>query len=141
TLPAAAAPVITLQERLMADIAFAKPVLPRHGALVLLLPEGGDGGALHEAAAAATEGQLPKALEAAGFKGRKGQSAVLWAPGGGLTKIVALGLGKPEEVTPEALESLGGTAWPLIAAEREAVVAAEALSPELAARFGSGLKL
>lgn len=125
----------------MADIAFVKPALPRHGALVLLVPEGGEGGALHEAAVAATEGRLPKALEAAGFKGRKGQSAVFWAPGGGLSKIVALGLGKPEDVTPEALEALGGTAWPLVAAERETVVAAEALAPGLAARFGSGLKL
>ena len=125
----------------MADIAFTKPALPRHGALVLLLPEEGGGGALHEAAIAATDGRLPKALEAAGFKGKKGQTATLWAPGGGLSKIVALGLGKPADITAENLESLGGTAWPLIAAERESVVAAEALAPDLAARIGSGLKL
>jgi leucyl aminopeptidase len=125
----------------MADIAFVKPALPRHGALVLLVPEAGEAGELHAAAVAATEGRLPKALEAAGFKGRKGQTAVLWAPGGGLSKIVAIGLGKPEEATAEALEAAGGSTWPLVSAEREAVVAAEALTPDLAARFGSGLKL
>jgi len=125
----------------MADIAFQKPSLPRHGALVLLLPEEGGGGPLHEAAIAATEGRLPKALDAAGFKGRKGQTATVWAPGGELSKIVVIGLGKPADITPENLETLGGTAWPLIAAERESVIAADALTAELAARIGSGLKL
>jgi leucyl aminopeptidase len=126
----------------MADIAFTKPTLPRNGALVLLLPEdGAGGGTLHEAAIAATEGRLPKALEAAGFKGKKGQTATLWAPGGGLSKIVAIGLGKPSEITAANLEAVGGTAWPLIAAERESVIAAEDLAPELAARIGSGAKL
>ena len=46
-------------------------------------------------------GALGRALEAAGFKGRKGQSATLWAPLEGIGKLVAIGLGKTAELTAE----------------------------------------
>ncbi|WP_149535865.1 leucyl aminopeptidase [Siccirubricoccus phaeus] len=130
----------------MPDIAFVKPALPRHGALVLPLAEGAETvlAGLAQAIDAATGGAVGKALAAAGFKGRKGQSTTIWAPaleGGaaGPSKLVALGLGK--EVTVEAAEAAGGALLPLIAGEREAVIAAEALPPPVAASLAFGLLL
>ncbi len=125
----------------MLDIAFVKPALPRSGALVLPLPEGELPAGLARAAEEATGGLLSRALDAAGFKGRKGQSATLWAPVPGLARIVAVGIGKPGELTPEAAEAAGGAIAPLVASEREALLAADALPPALAAHLGFGAML
>jgi leucyl aminopeptidase len=131
----------------MPDIAFVKPALPRHGALVLLVPEDGAPAGLHLALDKASGGAVGRSLAAAGFKGKRGQSCVLWSPakpdGGaiGPAKVVAIGLGKLAEVTATSAEAAGGAALPQIAAEREAVLAAEALSPELAAAAAQGLLL
>ena len=123
----------------MPDILFVKPALPRAGALVLPLPEGFTLSGLAQQANEATGGAVARGLEAAGFKGKKGQSCTLWAPGGHLSRIVAVGLG----ATPDAraAEAAGGTAWPLIAAEPEAVVASEGLNATLAASFAFGARL
>jgi hypothetical protein len=70
----------------MPDIAFVKPALPKTGVLVLPLTEGDPPAGLAQQADEATGGVLTRALEAAGFKGRKGQSCTIWAPasdGGG----------------------------------------------------------
>ncbi len=132
----------------MPDIAFVKPAsLPRSGALVLPLPEAAEGGGepaspLRRALDEAMGGQLARALEAAAFKGRKGQSCTLWAPAGtGLSKVVAIGIGKPADLAPEAMEAAGGALAPLLAQEREALVAADALPPPLAASIAFGLTL
>ena len=139
----------------MPDIAFVKPAgLPRSGALVLPLPEAAEeegaagatetarGGELRRALDEATGGTLSRALEAAAFKGRKGQSCTIWAPSGtGLSRVVAVGLGKPGELTPEAAEAAGGAIAPLIEKEREALVASEALAPELVAHLALGTLL
>ncbi|HYZ34671.1 MAG TPA: leucyl aminopeptidase [Crenalkalicoccus sp.] len=130
----------------MLDIAFVKPALPRAGALVLPVAEDAPPAGLHQAMNEATGGALDRALAAAGFKGRKGQSCTIWAPamtGGeaGPNRVVAIGLGKAEELTPEAAEAAGGALYPLISAEREAVVAGEALAAPLAAALGQGVLL
>jgi leucyl aminopeptidase len=135
----------------MLDIAFVKPVLPRHGALVLPLVEAGPEGmselvGLAQAVDAASGGAIARALAAASFKGRKGQSCTIWAPaleGGvsGPSRIVAIGLGKAAELTPEGLEAAGGAALPLVNGEREAVIAAETLAAPQAAAFALGLLL
>jgi leucyl aminopeptidase len=130
----------------MPDIAFVKPALPRHGALVLPLAEDAALTGLAQAIDAATGGAVQRALAAASFKGRKGQSATLWAPtleGGtaGPSRIVAIGLGKAEELTAETLEAAGGALLPLIVAEREALVAVEALTAPQAASLALGLLL
>jgi len=124
----------------MPDIAFVKPTLPRGGVLVLPLPEGEPPAGLAREVEEATAGALSRALEAAGFKGRKGQATTLWALGG-WSKVVALGLGKPGEFTPEAAEAAGGAVAPAISADREAFVAADALDPTLAAHLGLGATL
>ncbi|MFZ6762831.1 leucyl aminopeptidase [Pseudoroseomonas sp. WGS1072] len=126
----------------MTDILFVKPALPRSGALVLPLAEGFTLAGLAREADAATEGAVTRALEAAGFKGRKGQSCTLWAPGGKgghLSRIVAIGLG----ATPDArtAEAAGGAAWPLIAGDPEAFIATDGLNAALTAAFASGARL
>jgi leucyl aminopeptidase len=127
----------------MIDIAFVKPALPRHGALVLPLGEETPLAGLAQALDTATGGGVTRALAAAGFKGRKGQSCTLWAPAGeaGPARVVVIGLGKPGEWTAEGLEAAGGAALPLIQAEGEAVVAAEGLPAAHAASFALGLVL
>ncbi len=125
----------------MPDIAFVKPTLPRGGALVLLLPEGAALTGLAADADEATAGAIARGIEAAAFTGRKAQTATLYAPGAGLARVVLVGLGKPAEVTPEALEAAGGTAWTAIASATEATIAADMLPPAEAARVAMGLVL
>ncbi|WP_237213390.1 leucyl aminopeptidase [Falsiroseomonas oryziterrae] len=124
----------------MPDIAFVKPALPKGGALVLPMTEGDPPAGLGKEADAASGGLLTRALEAAGFKGRKGQATTLWALGG-WTKVVAVGLGKASELGPEAAEAAGGAIAPALAADREAMVAADSLDPSLAASIGFGALL
>ena len=88
----------------MPDITFVKPALPRGGALVLLLAEGAALAGLAKAAEEATGGAVSRGLEAAKFKGAKGQSCTLWAPGAGLQKIVAIGLGKADALDTQGAE-------------------------------------
>ena len=120
----------------MLDIAFAKPALPKTGALVLLAGEGAALAGLAATLDAAMEGGLTRALEAAGFKGKKGQSATLWAPQPGITKLVVLGTGE----TPDA-EKLGGSLIPMISGEAAAMVAADGLTAEQAASLAMGAAL
>ena len=124
----------------MTDFLFVKATLPKSGALVLPLAEGFSLAGLAAEADAACHGAIARGLEAAGFKGKKGQSCTLWAPGGHLSRVVAIGLGSGEGEA-RAAEAAGGNAWPLIAAEPEAVVDAAALAPEAAAAMAFGLRL
>lgn len=123
----------------MPDILFVKPAMPRAGALVLPLAEGFTLTGLAQEADAATGGAVARGLEAAGFKGKKGQSCTLWAPGGHLSRIVAVGLGAAPDA--RAAEAAGGGTWPLISAEPEAVVASDGLNAALAAAFAFGMRL
>jgi leucyl aminopeptidase len=127
----------------MPDIAFVKSALPRSGTLVVPLPEGEadrPAGLFTEADREAG-GALSRALEAAGFKGRKAQVTTLWAPGGGFAKVVAVGLGKLADIGPEAAEAAGGALVAALAQDREATVAADGLTPALAASIGMGALL
>ncbi len=124
----------------MPDIAFVKPALPRNGVLVLPMTEGDPPAGLAQEADGATGGLLVRALEAAGFKGRKGQATTLHALGD-WTKVVALGLGKAAELKPEAAEAAGGSLVPAISGDREVTVAADTLDPQLAASLGFGALL
>jgi leucyl aminopeptidase len=125
----------------MPDIAFVKPALPRAGALVLPLAEEVPLGPLAQQADEATGGAISRGLEAAKFKGRKGQSTTLWAPGAGLTKVVAIGLGKAADLAATGAEAAGGAVAGALAQEREATVAADTLTPTLAASFAMGVLL
>jgi leucyl aminopeptidase len=133
----------------MLDITVAKPALPKSGALVLPVEEGGApgsapgsaGGEIWAAADQATGGAVSRALEAAEFKGRKGQTVTILAPGAGLSRIVAVGLGKLSELTPLLAEEAGGHAVTAILRDEAAGIATSGLSAELAAHIGMGAVL
>ncbi len=122
------------------DIAFAPFILPTSGALVLLIAEDTEPGEAQHAADAATQGAVSRALEAGEFKGRKGQSCIMLAPGAGLSRIVAIGLGKMAELTPHAVEEAGGRAAGAVQRDKHAAVAG-ALAPCQMAGLAMGAAL
>jgi leucyl aminopeptidase len=129
----------------MLDIAFAKPALPKSGALVLLLEEGAAAtsatGALLAAADEATGGAIGRALAAAEFKGKRGQTATILAPGAGLSRVVAVGLGKLDGIAARQLEDAGGQAAAALAREAAASISAVGLSGQQAGHVAMGLAL
>ncbi|MDE2335439.1 MAG: leucyl aminopeptidase [Rhodospirillales bacterium] len=125
----------------MPDFAFAKPALPKTGALALLIAEGE---APWPAADSASSGGIARALKAAEFTGKKGQSCTILAPamsGATMSRIVAVGLGKASEITQLGAEEAGGTAAALLAREPHATVAAQGLPAGLAAAVATGMAL
>ncbi len=129
----------------MLDIAVAKPGLPKSGALVLLLEEGATGasptGALLAAADEATGGAVSRALAVAEFTGRKGQSATILAPGAGLSRVLALGIGKLDGLSALTLEEAGGGIVTALAKEPAASVSTAGLAPAQAAAVAMGAVL
>ena len=127
----------------MLDVAVIRAALPSSGALVLPVDEGA---AAAQAAAwagldAATGGAIGRALEVAEFKGRKGQTTMILAPGAGLSRVVAVGLGKIADLTPLAAEEAGGQAIAQLAREETVSVAPGPLSAALTARLALGAVL
>jgi len=92
----------------MLDVAFAKPALPKSGALVLLVYEGEQPSGLRAQVDEATGGAISRAFEVAEFNGGKGKTCSILAPGAGLSRVLAIGLGKPGEVSSRVLEEAGG---------------------------------
>jgi leucyl aminopeptidase len=125
----------------MLDVHFAAPALPSTGALALLVPEGAEPAGLWRAADEASGGAVTRGFAAAEFTGKEGQSCTLLAPGGGFSRIVAVGLGKIADLTDRKAEDAGGTLAPLLAREPVAAFAAGALSGEQAARAAFGATL
>jgi leucyl aminopeptidase len=125
----------------MLQIEFARPKLPESGALALLVAEGAAPSGLWAAADEATGGAVSRAFDIAAFAGRKGQSCTILAPAGGLTRIVAIGLGKPDELTRLALENAGGAAAAALTRETTAALATDGLSGAQAAQAAFGATL
>ena len=126
----------------MLDIVFAKAALPKSGALVLLLEEGGfASNPLFDTADGATDGAISRALAAADFKGRKGQSVTILAPGAQLTRVVAIGLGKADARSERIVEEAGGAIATAMAKEAAASVAASGLAAAQAASVAMGAVL
>jgi leucyl aminopeptidase len=122
----------------MLDIAFAKPALPKAGTLVLLVGEGELPSGLWRQADEATGGAIERALKAEDFKGAKGKTCTVLAPGAGLSRAVAVGLGKPAELNERALNEVGGHAASAVLREAVAAVAAGSLEPEQVAEVALG---
>jgi leucyl aminopeptidase len=122
----------------MLDISFAKPVLPPSGALVLLIGEGEAPSGLWRDADAATEGAIGRALAAAEFKGTKGKVCTILAPGAGLSRVVAVGLGKVNALTPKLLQEAGGHAVAAMGREPSVAIAADLLVAGHAAEVAFG---
>jgi len=125
----------------MLEIGFAKPTLPRSGALILLMGEGDKPSGLWAEADSATNGAVARALAAAEFKGGKGKTCTILAPGGDLTRIVAVGLGKTAELNARTLQDAGGNAVATIARDTRAAIAADGLQPGQAAEVALGATL
>ena len=125
----------------MVDIAFARPALPKSGALVLLVSEGEMPSGLWQQADQATGGAIARSLEAAEFKGQKGKTCTILAPGAGLSRVIVVGLGKPAEFTPLVFEEAGGATAALLFREAAATVGTHAFSPDQAAQVALGATL
>ncbi|HXT82134.1 MAG TPA: leucyl aminopeptidase [Acetobacteraceae bacterium] len=125
----------------MLDITFAKPALPRSGALALLVCEGEKPNGLWQQADEATGGAITRAFDAAEFKGAKGKTCSILAPGAGLSRVLAIGLGKPAEITQRSLEEAGGTAAAALTRETAASFGTNGLTSEQAAQVALGAAL
>ena len=125
----------------MLDIAFAKPALPKSGALVLLIHEGEKPSGLWAQLDEATGGAIARAFTVAEFKGAKGKTCVILAPGAGLTRVLAIGLGKPADTTQKILEEAGGTIVANLPRETAVAVANSALTAQQAAEVALGAVL
>jgi len=125
----------------MLDIAFAKPTLPKSGALALLVYEGEKPSGLWQQADEATGGAISRAFAVAEFTGAKGKTCVILAPGANLTRILAVGLGKTAEVNAKVFEEAGGAVVTNLAQEPSATVANSALDAKQAADVATGAVL
>jgi leucyl aminopeptidase len=125
----------------MLEIAFAKPTLPKSGALALLIGEGEIASGIWQQADEATGGVIARALRSAEFKGAKGKTCTILAPGAGLSRVVAVGLGKPAELNAHALNEAGGHAAAALRQEANAVLATGMLRSAQAAEAALGAAL
>jgi leucyl aminopeptidase len=125
----------------MLEITFASPALPSSGALVLLIPEEAKLSGVWQQADEATGGAITRALQAAEFKGAKGKTATILAPGARLSRVVAVGLGKIGDLSRLGLEQAGGHAAVAVARESEVTIAADGLSADRATSVALGLTL
>ena len=75
------------------------------------------------------------------FTGAKGKSCTILAPGGGLSRVVAVGLGKPDALTPRGIEEAAGSAAAALAQDEAAALAADGLTAAQAAAAALGATL
>jgi len=122
----------------MPDIAFAKPALPKSGALALLIHEGEKPSGLWAQLDEAAGGAIARALNVAEFNGAKGKTCAILAPCAGITRVLAIGLGKPAEMTQKILEEAGGTIVAKLPREAAVAVANSALTAQQSAEVALG---
>jgi leucyl aminopeptidase len=125
----------------MLDVKFAAPSLPKDGALALLVAEGASPSGLWQEADAATGGAIARAFQASEFTGKEGQICTILAPGAGLSRIVAAGLGKQAELTDRRVEEAGGAVAAALTRHTHAHMAADGLTPSQAASAALGAVL
>jgi len=125
----------------MLEVAFAKAALPKSGALVLLVSEGEMPSGIWQQLDEATDGTITRAFAAAEFKGAKGKTCTILAPGAGLSRVVAVGLGKPAALTTRGLNAAGGSAAAALSREPSATIAAGNLEAVQAAEVTLGAVL
>jgi len=125
----------------MIDVAFAKPTLPKSGALVLLIGEGEVASGVWQQVDEATGGAIARAFKSAEFKGAKGKACSILAPGAGLSRVIAVGLGKPAELNSRVLNEAGGHAVAALQQEPTAVIATGMLQAAQAAEVALGAVL
>lgn len=89
-------------------LSFDRPALPKSGTLVAFAGEGGLLGPLAGQLDKLAKGQVNRAMKAAGFDGKKEQVLDIIAPGGGVDRLILMGLGKTDALTAREIELLGG---------------------------------
>jgi leucyl aminopeptidase len=89
-------------------VTFANLAVPATGAVVVGVLDGRKLTASAEAVDKATKGALTRAIKASSFKGAKHHSLTIMTPGGKLSRVVCVGLGKAKELTGLELQNLGG---------------------------------
>lgn len=129
-------------------ISFAASALPKSGLLILLVPEAPELEGLAAEADGRTGGQIRRAMEAAGFTGRRDTTLDIVAPGGGFSRVVLFGIGQPAALRPLDLEMLGGAIAGVVQAlkaESAAIATASGMGAgaagESAALIASGVRL
>jgi leucyl aminopeptidase len=125
----------------MLDVTFAAPALPTGGALALLVGEGAAPAGLWKAVDEATGGAVGRAFAAAEFTGKEGQTCTILAPGAGLSRVVAVGLGKADALTERRLEDAGGALAAALSREATACVAADGMAGAQAVQVALGAAL
>ncbi|MBU2091560.1 MAG: leucyl aminopeptidase, partial [Alphaproteobacteria bacterium] len=119
-------------------IGFAKPELPKKGALVVGVMEDRKFGAVAADLDLRTGGALTRALEASRFTGKAHKTLLILAPYGvDASRILLYGMGKPEDMAPGWAEEMGGNVYAALAGsgDTEATIwleAAEGKSEALA---------
>jgi leucyl aminopeptidase len=134
-------------------IAFSKPALPAKGAVIVLASEDKSAPkltALGRSFDKSVGGAVSRATAASRFKGRKGQSLVVLAPGrGAISRVVVVGLGKVGDITDLIAEQAGGAAYGEMEKSDDAGAVALIDAParcklgasDLAAHFAVGARL
>ena len=125
----------------MLDIKFVPAALPDAGALALLTIEGQAFTGLSKHLDETCGGALSRAVQAAEYNSKKGQTCVVLAPGAGLQRVVLVGVGKAEEHTPKGMEDAGGAAAAAMMRDEQATLAVDGMPPEHAIRAGLGAML
>ena len=128
----------------MLDIEFAQARLDdlQEGSAVALLgAEDGAPSALFEAVDRVTEGGLARAVQAAAFGFARGKSLVLPGPGGALSRVVLIGLGKAADIDANGAQAAGSAAVAALKREARGVLAVDALPAALAAEAAFGAVL
>ncbi|MBL4693247.1 MAG: leucyl aminopeptidase [Magnetovibrio sp.] len=129
-------------------ITFANLSVPKSGTIVVGILDGGTLSAEAEAVDKATDGGLSRALNASTFKGTKSHSMTILAPGGKITRVLCLGLGKAKDLDALAFQSLGGSIVKAIAAHTTMVQVmvgeldgCDLKAPDIAANIALGARL
>ncbi len=106
-------------------VSFAGTTIPSDGALALGVAKGGKLGALAASVDKKSKGGVRRAIKAASrFEGDKGQSLEILAPSGTrLSRLILVGLGKPEDFDTRAAEVLGANVARRVSATGDTKVA------------------
>ncbi len=132
------------------QIAFCAPAAPATGALAVTVTTDRTLGTRGQALDASTGGMLTRAMASSRFTGKKDEILTVLAPAN-LTnsRIVLVGLGKPEDVTDLTAQAAGGSLYAAVEKSGETTVAllvdepetAGMTSSDFAVNFALGLRL
>jgi leucyl aminopeptidase len=108
-------------------ISFAKPSMPKSGAYVVLVEEGGEQTGAMKALDKASRGHVERAIKAQGFTGKKDQSLLLPAAIEGLDLVLLMGLGKAADLSARETELLGGAIAGILASAKSKLAQVSAM--------------